>query len=195
MNPHALMHVIYGPFVYAHPDHRTVDGVDLARVPAGIANQWMIDRYHLDTAIDFDLQDVPLARTCIDHWVRLPRIAFLIGVQRLRAALVEHGRYVHLDPSSQRFLCVPHAAVPKAECTGLPGDDAIIAAGAACIAAALRDAPRALRQRLPLLFPRPHAARLAAELDGARDNTCTVCPSTLFSFAVNHALLEPAPVS
>ncbi|AOJ10149.1 type III secretion apparatus protein OrgA/MxiK [Burkholderia mayonis] len=195
MNPHALMQVMYGPLGYAHPDHRTIAGVALARVPADVANQWLIDHHRLDTAIDADWHSAPLARSCVDHWARLRRIAFLIGVQRLRAALVEHGRYVRLDPSSQRFLCMPLAAVPKAACASAPDDDAIVAAGAACIAAALRDAPRALHQRLPLLFPRAHAARLASELGGARDDARAAWSPTLFSFAMNHALLDPAPVS
>ncbi|WP_175919820.1 type III secretion apparatus protein OrgA/MxiK [Burkholderia pyrrocinia] len=195
MNPHALIQVIYGPLGYAHPDHRTIDGVDLARMPADIANQWLIDHHRLDTAIDFDWRAAPLATPCVDHWARLPRIAFLIGVQRLRVALVEHGRYVRLDASSQRFLCVPLAAVPKAACAGAPDDDAIAAAGAACVAAALRAAPRALRQRLPLLFPRAHATRLASELDDTRGDARVACSPTLFSFAVNYALLDPAPAS
>ncbi|MDN7674936.1 type III secretion apparatus protein OrgA/MxiK [Burkholderia oklahomensis] len=195
MNQHALMQVMYGPLGYAHPDHRTVAGIELARMPSDTANQWLIDHHRLDTAIDFDWRDAPFARRCIDHWARLPRIAFLIGVQRLRVPLVEHGRYVRLDPSSQRFLCVPLAAVPKAACAGAPDDDAVVAAGSACIAAALRDAPRALRQRLPLLFPRAHATRLDSELGHARDDARVVWSPTLFSFAVNHALLDPEPVS
>lgn len=195
MNPLALMRVMYGPLGYAHPDHRTITGVDLARMPADVANQWLIDHHRLDTAIDFDWRGAPRAAPCVDHWARLPRIAYLIGVQRLRAALVERGRYVRLDASSQRFLCMPLAAVPKAACAGMPDEDAIVAAGAACLTAALHDAPRALRQRLPLLFPRAHAARLASGLDGAHDDARAAWSSSLFSFAVNHALLEPAPVS
>ncbi len=188
------MQVMYGPLGYAHADHRTIADIDLARLPADLANQWIIDHHRLDTALDFDWRDAPFVRACVDHWAHLPRVAFLIGVQRLRATLVAHGRYAWLDPAGRRFLCLPIPAVPNATCTGAPDDRAILAAGAASLAGALRDAPRALRQRLPLLFPRACAPSPAAGLDAFRD-AHDACPPTLFSFAMNHALLDPASVS
>ncbi|AOJ73549.1 MULTISPECIES: type III secretion apparatus protein OrgA/MxiK [Burkholderia] len=194
MNPHALVNVMYGPFGYAHPEYRTIAGVDLTNLPADIANQLMIDRLRLDTKIDFDLGEAPVARQCVNHWTHLPRVCFLIGVQRLRTALVEHCRYMHLDPTSQRFLCLPLHAVPKVECADSPDDDTIVAAGSACLAGELQHAPRALRQRLPLLFPRAYAKRLEIHLDGAHD-VRAAWHATLFSFALNYALLDTATAS
>ncbi|WZV79564.1 type III secretion apparatus protein OrgA/MxiK [Burkholderia pseudomallei] len=195
MNPLALMRVMYGPLGYAHPDHRTIADVDLARMPADVANQWLIDHHRLDTAIDFDWRGAPRAAPCVDHWARLPRIAYLIGVQRLRAALVERGRYVRLDASSQRLSV--HAARGRAESRvrrharrrrDRRGRHRVPHGRAARRAARAAPAPA-------LLFPRAHAARLASGLDGAHDDARAAWSSSLFSFAVNHALLEPAPVS
>ncbi|RWA54570.1 hypothetical protein AU476_09600 [Cupriavidus sp. UYMSc13B] len=103
------MKIMYAPYEYAHPDHRNLCGVALDQLPLGIANQLMIEAHALETRINFMIVDNPQLQQCIAHWCHLPRICFLMGARRLRAVLVEQGRYLHLDPLAQRFACLPVA--------------------------------------------------------------------------------------
>jgi type III secretion system OrgA/MxiK family protein len=189
MNPAALLKIMYAPCAYAHPEHRTIAGVDLDRVPASAANQLLIDHYALDTRIDFDLRADPEAARCLDSWIHLRRICFLMGVQCLRTALVERARYLRLDPLAQRFLCLPLRPVQAAPCVAEPDGTQILAAGSACVAAVFRRFPEPLRQRLPLLFPKAFEPHLRDQLHGGPSHRVGWHPS-LFSFAVNYALLD-----
>lgn len=186
IDPIIVMRILYGPYAYAHTDRRTIDGVDLARLPAGMANQRLIDHHRLDTHFDFAMPDGAAARRCVRYWAHLPRICFLMGLQCLRAALVQTPRHVHLDPLAQQFICLPVSFVPRFSSSDTPDDADILAAGAACLASVLQDFPRPFRQRFSLLFSREQAARMKAlPSDGS------AFPSSLFSFAVHYALLTP----
>lgn len=194
MSMHGILRVMYGPLDYAHPHHRVIDGVNLACLPAPLANQWIIDHHCLDVTIPVDWCAAPLVRQCVSNWAHLPRVGFLIGVQLLRAALVEDGWYPQLDASSQRFLCLPLPCVPKIPWLGASHDHMIFFTGLGFIASMLRDAPLALRQRLPLLFPPSNTPHLAVELCNY-DHASTASAYSLFSFAMNHALLEATAVA
>ncbi|KVD78002.1 hypothetical protein WS62_29700 [Burkholderia sp. ABCPW 14] len=192
MNPVTVLNIMYAPYAYAHPERSALPAIALDRCPASIANQLLIDHYGLETRIDFEPNIDSVARRCLDHWKRLPRICFLIGVRRLRAALIEQRRYFDLDPIAQRFMCVPL----QADATAAPrspraSDVDVLAAGIECIAAPLARLPSALRQRVPLLYPKAfdplrqirHAGGQIATDDASWN------PS-LFSLAVNYALVD-----
>ena len=189
MNPAALLKIMYAPCAYAHPEHRSIDGVGLEHVPDSVANQLLIDHYGLDTRIDFDLRSDSEAKQCLDYWVHLPRICFLMGIQCLRSVLVAQARYLRLDPLAQRFLCLPLRPVQAAPRVAEPDGTHILAAGSACVAAVLRRFPEPLRQRLPLLFPKAFEPHLRDQLSRDPSHRIGWHPS-LFSFAVNYALLD-----
>lgn len=191
MSPATILSIMYGPYGYAHPDHRKVADVDLMQLPVNMANQLLIDHHGLTTGIDFDVNVDLATQQCLHHWARLPRICYLMGVQSMRTALVECSRYLHLDQVSQQFLCLPLRPTPSRVHADEPDDMAILAAGVSSIAAVLRCLPQPLQQRLPLLFPRDFATRLSGQLQGKRNSRAEWYPS-LFSFAVNYALLDPA---
>lgn len=191
MSPAMILSIMYGPYGYAHPDHRMVADVDLVQLPVNMANQLLIDHHGLATGIDFNVNVDLTTQQCLHHWTRLPRICYLMGVQIMRTALVECSRYLHLDQVSQQFLCLPLRPTSSRAHADEPDDMAILAAGVSSIAAVLRRLPQPLQQRLPLLFPRDFATRLSGQLQGKR-NSCTEWYPSLFSFAVNYALLDPA---
>jgi type III secretion system OrgA/MxiK family protein len=189
MNPAAVLTIMYAPCAYAHPEHRSIAGVDLGRLPGAVANQLLIDHHGFDTRIDFDFSLDHEAKRYIDYWIHLPRICFLMGIQCLRTALVEQARYLRLDPLAQRFLCLPLRPVQAGTRMQEPNDTNVLAAGSACVAAVFRRFPEPLRQRLPLLFPKAFEPHLHDQLNGDPSDCIGWHPS-LFSFAVNYALLD-----
>ncbi|HGL4258937.1 type III secretion apparatus protein OrgA/MxiK [Burkholderia dolosa] len=159
------MAVMYGPISYAHDDYRTIDELDLARLPACLANQQLILHHRLPTGIDPAWLEVPALRRCIDRWSILPRACFLLGARRQRAKLIETGRYARLDTGAQRFLCAPLAASLAVRGPHESSDVAPVLAGLNMLAPLLARLPGALRQRLPLLFPHADRTDIACALN------------------------------
>ncbi|MGF6265252.1 type III secretion system OrgA/MxiK family protein [Paraburkholderia youngii] len=185
---------MYGPYDYIHPDRRRATGVALDQLPRSVVNQLLIERNALDTCIDFKLPDNPYLQLCVAHWSRLPRICFLMGARRLRAALVEQRRYLHLDRIAQRFACMPVAIEAAASEDPGPDDSDVLSAGIATMAIALRRLPKPLLPRLALLFPQTFEFELWKRLEHRVESAATWNPS-LFTFAIRYALLEPASLS
>ncbi|KWK77697.1 type III secretion apparatus protein OrgA/MxiK [Burkholderia ubonensis] len=195
MSPEIVLNVMYAPYGYAHADHRSIDGVELAPMPRQIANQMMIEFYGLATAIDFDMNVDPITALCIDHWTRLPRICFLLGVHRQRSTIVESGGYLRLDPLSRAFLCLPSAFPQTPSKTDGIDEKAITAAGISYISGVLHTLPRSLKQRLPLLFSKQCDTVLFDSLSEDPVKSTDSWNPTLFTFAANYALLDPATAS
>ncbi|AJC22370.1 type III secretion apparatus protein OrgA/MxiK [Pandoraea pulmonicola] len=194
MNPTVLLNILYAPLSYAHVDHQSVEGVDLAQMPASAANQKLIDLHGLPTGLDPSADLDQDAERCLDHWARLPRISFLMGVQRLRTALIEERCYLSLDPSSQRFLCLPLRTPQVASGDWPMNHDGLVSVGLASLAPVLRRLPSSFRARLPLLFPRAIDPWLRALVEEKPNRQSDWLP-LLFSFAIAHATHEPATAS
>lgn len=192
MNPVALMRVMYAPLAYAHTEHRTLAGTALERLPASVANQLLIDHHSLDTRIEFDLHADEDAQRCIERWNALPRVCFLMGAHRLRAALIEQGRYPRLDRLCQQFLCLPLPAAPAVPGMAMPDDFTLLGCGAQCAAPVFRRLPRPVRQRVPLLFSKTLWPRLDALMNGNHTADGPRWHPSLFSFAMTYAQLEPS---
>ncbi|KVM73939.1 hypothetical protein WJ60_06410 [Burkholderia ubonensis] len=195
MNPIQLLNIMYAPCSFAHREHRMLGELDLDRLPARVANQMLIDHYRLDTRIDFDVTSPPQTRQCIEHWPRLPRVCFLMGIQCLRASLIEHARYLHLDAASQRFFQMPMLTHPdRSSLRASPPDELDIqCAGAKCLAAVARPLPHALKARIPLLFPKILEPDLRERLHG-RVTEPVGWQLPLFLFALTYAGVEHAPL-
>ncbi|VVE37132.1 Oxygen-regulated invasion protein OrgA [Pandoraea horticolens] len=192
MNPTMLLNILYAPLSYAHVDHQCIEGVDLAHMPASAANQKLIDLHQLPTGLDLSADMDQNAKQCLDHWARLPRISFLMGVQRLRTALIEERRYLSLDPLSQRFLCLP-LRTPQVVSGNWPMNrDGLVSVGLSSLAPALRRLPSSFRARLPLLFPRSIDPWLRVLIEEKPNRQSEWLP-LLFSFATAYAIHELAP--
>jgi len=193
MSPAALLRIMYSPLDYAHADYRTIADIDLRGLPPSVANQLLLDHYGFSNKIDFglDLDRDAQVRECLNHWARLPRIGYLMGVQLLRTALLECGAYPRLDAVSKRFLCLPLSGLPHASLVEKLDDPTIAITGVDAISSVLRRFAPALRERLPLLFPQALRGRFDKLLTEAH------CPPgrdsyypSLFFFAVNYALFD-----
>jgi type III secretion system OrgA/MxiK family protein len=202
MRPTAqLLSVMYAPHLYIHADYWPASlGAKGDDVPASIVNQRLIDEYDLDSRLDFSVSHDVLLTQCIMHWTRLPRIFELVGLRCLRSRFLRASAYASLDPDARRFLLLP-LSVRKAgdEPSGLgESNDAspatAIAAGLTHFESRTRLFPRALRQRLMLLFSRELNLRLSAlcSMPATSPGGSAVINLGLFQQAVNHALFEPS---
>ncbi|KVT54034.1 hypothetical protein WK55_22130 [Burkholderia ubonensis] len=193
MNVLTLVPILFAPYRYAHPDHRRFDGLDLTQLSESLANQWLIDRWALPADLAFDFEHDPEVATCVQYWIQLPRICYLIGLLRLRREIVEQAWYPCLDALARQFLLIPALVVPAAHAIEPLRESDVFAAGAACCAAVFRRMPVALRARLPLLFPVSLAAGLARQLDNPQSDVAI--PPFIFSLAHRYAVDTHSPIS
>ena len=146
-------------------------------------------------------------RWWIDHWWQLRRIAYLMGCRIARASLIASTRYARLDPVARAFVLSPVLAPPLAplslshvdehpvarhgdslECPS-PIDLTLVTQGYRCLHAHTIELPRALGQRLNLMFS---DARDVIERTGALPGIIRF--QTLIESATYHATLSaPAP--
>ncbi|ONC26359.1 hypothetical protein AQ914_04570 [Burkholderia pseudomallei] len=214
-----LLNIMYAPRLYVHPGHLPPACTPGADLPADIVNQKLIETHGLETRIEFSMPADPLVARCVQHWMRLPRICLLIGAHSLRSVLIQASRFAKLDAICRQFLCLPLPVFPVEDASGAPNsvtaplrarcenneiasidpidEEVIVEAGLVQMGSLLQRLPPALRQRLALLFSpalQPCVLRFASE-EQASPQTPDGLNVSVFSYAVNYALLKPTSIS
>lgn len=153
--PTLAQKLMFDPLSYIHAERFSLENKAISLKQRAVINEMLLSSYQL--TIDKPLL-VPgsLAATLAKQWVDLPKVAFLLGCQRLRAELVMSGALFKLPAWARHFAEMPvreSAAGNLAASGKIAISDAYLSAqGLAEILSWQTSLPSWLWQRLPLLF-------------------------------------------
>ncbi|WP_047257631.1 type III secretion apparatus protein OrgA/MxiK [Chromobacterium subtsugae] len=173
--------ILFDPLGYLHRERLSLPDEMRGGGQRAAVNDMLIAAYRLDTAWPAGPHS-HATRQWLRHWARLPQAAYLMGCQLLRPSLARQGALLRLPPWARDFAAMPLAAPAAPALPRAPDHADLLAAGYGQLLAWSGQLPRALVQRLPLLFP--PAAVLAARPAALPD-------PLLLTLALQHAQRHP----
>lgn len=148
----SLLRVMYAPLDYVHVTRFSKPGCGLSRAVQQSVNRTLIQRYELTTALDFSISTGDFSQRLVDDWELLPTVAWLLGCKLARGSLARSGQLAALPVAAHRFIALP-IACPACSSEIRVSSAQIELLGARYLYQLQENLPRALAQRLSLVFP------------------------------------------
>lgn len=96
--------VMYEPLSYVHTDYHPLATSQDDPLWQKLTNRLLIEKYHLETEIDCDIETDSIAKTLFTHWALLPECAQFLGYIYDPKFILKNKDYYQLSSSLKAFL-------------------------------------------------------------------------------------------
>lgn len=150
---YALQRVLFDPLSYLHPQRlRLPSNLTACSTAREAVNDLLLIALRLEVEVG-PVELTPLAKQWIYHWYRLPQTAYLIGCHYQRAELAWKGGLFSLPTWAGSFAALNLSTQVAKSAEHVVSHRELMKTGYAHLQLWNKQLPKALAQRLPLLFP------------------------------------------
>jgi type III secretion system OrgA/MxiK family protein len=148
-----LQPIMFNPLSYLHKQRLPLCSAQTTLQQKSVINDLLIAHYQLCITWTPPTPMPPILFTLLEHWYRLPQVAYLLGCHTLRATLCWRDEWRRLPAWAQRFALIPAASSAIPTQRGTLTQNRILQAGYQLLTATYDPLPIPLASRLALMFP------------------------------------------